>query len=445
MNSGKESYVLFFLVLLLPFYQSFLSLTYLFTGSAVLISVIKFSKELFIFLAVMAFIIYRKKIFDYKFRIISLDIYFIAFLLLTLLYVILPIGGAAMTNKLVYFKSLLLPAIVYFLGRNSTLDFNSVKKLLIIILTIGALAFLFNTLEYMTNTHFQALSGYAQYNKEVNEIEPTGNFGLTWTFQSSFAQKRFAAFFANPLEEAASMLLIFATGFILFISSPHRNNRLVYFVSMLMSVGGILFTFSRSSLAGLFLLLFFVAVLFKYYRLIIVGFIGLLMLSAYLIFLAPQKTQYFVVDTLTFRNASSAGHIIEWIEGLNSITTLPLGTGLATSGSGVGVEEELRVGGENQFLIIGVQLGIPGLILYLLIVFSAIRFSIKAYKSSAYQELRVIPFIAASVKFALLMPSMTSNLESYLFVALISWWMVGYSVKIYNANKLNAQLVLRDA
>ena len=65
---------------------------------------------------------------------------------------------------------------------------------------------------------------------------------------------------------------------------------------------------------------------------------------------------------MNFQNTSSLGHLLEWIEGLNSMIKNPMGIGIAMSGNANGVDQALKIGGENQFLIYGVQMGALGLL-----------------------------------------------------------------------------------
>ncbi|WOK06315.1 hypothetical protein RT717_24890 [Imperialibacter roseus] len=168
---------------------------------------------------------------------------------------------------------------------------------------------------------------------------------------------------------------------------------------------------------------------------ILVG-VGLLALAGlYFYFWAPKDTVDLVYDTITFQEPSTLGHAIEWFEGIDSMIASPQGIGLAMSGNARGVVEGLRVGGENQFIIFGVQLGVLGLFLYCLLLFMSVRYSFKAYRLANYKEDRVIPFTAATVKVGLFLPLFTSNAEIYLYVAFVSWWMVGYSVSAYHLNK----------
>jgi O-antigen ligase len=94
------------------------------------------------------------------------------------------------------------------------------------------------------------------------------------------------------------------------------------------------------------------------------------------------------------------------------------------------------VGGENQYLIYGVQMGVLGMILYILMLSIGIRNSWRAFRGSKNKEEGIIPFVAASVKFGLLLPLFTANAEAYIYVALFSWWMIGYGETIYRRNRL---------
>ena len=107
------------------------------------------------------------------------------------------------------------------------------------------------------------------------------------------------------------------------------------------------------------------------------------------------------------------------------------------SGNASGVDQAIKVGGENQFLIFGVQMGILGLILYISLLYLAIKTSIQAFRKSLNPNEQIIPFVAGTTKFALLLPLCTANAELYLFVSLISWWLVGQSVKIKNSQVIS--------
>ncbi|WP_304516646.1 O-antigen ligase family protein [Cecembia rubra] len=427
---GKWEYGIYFLLLFLPFYITILSVTYLATGSSLAVNAFQFLKEIVVLASVLGFVLYQKNIFEYPFRLHRVDILFLAFLTLALVFLILPLGEASLLNKALYFKNMLIPALVYFLGRNTNFSNKEIERLFKGIFIIAIAAFLVNVFEKTIDTHLQSLTGYALFNEEINEIEPTGHFGLTWTFETQAVTKRLASFFSDPLELASSVLLGFSAGLIWFLTSK-RENWFFYTMVMLCSLASLFFASSRAAFLAFFIMIFYVAVIFKLYRLILSGFALVLAFIIYVLFFASEDFYYFIVDTITFENTSSMGHLVEWLLALDSMIANPLGIGLAMSGNVGSVEDELRVGGENQFLIYGVQMGWLGMILYILILAYSIKTSLKVFNRTQEIMTARIAFVAASVKFGLLLPLFTANAEVYTYVSWITWWMVGYSVHAY--------------
>ncbi|GHE53334.1 hypothetical protein GCM10011340_04810 [Roseivirga thermotolerans] len=173
------------------------------------------------------------------------------------------------------------------------------------------------------------------------------------------------------------------------------------------------------------------ALMLRYYKLIGVALSISVVIGVYIVFFAANDILYFVVDTLTFQNSSSLTHIVDWLNAVNSIISNPMGIGLAMSGNAGGVEKDLIVGGENQYLIYGVQMGVIGMLLYIGMLYYGIRNSWRAFRLSPSRRDGVIPFVAASVKFGMLLPLFTANAEAYIYVSLISWWLIGHAETLY--------------
>jgi hypothetical protein len=335
----------------------------------------------------------------------------------------------------------LIPALVYFLGRNTKFTDREITFLFKGIFIIAMAAFMVNLFEKTIDTHLQSLTGYALFNSVINDIEPTGHFGLTWTFETQAVTKRFASFFSDPLELASSVLMGFSAGLIWFLTTK-RDEGFVPILVMLCSLGSLFFASSRAAFGAFFVMIFFVAIVFKLYKLILSGVAVAMMFVIYVMFFASDDFYFFVVDTLTFENTSSAGHLVEWLLALDSMIANPLGIGLAMSGNVGSVEDDLRVGGENQFLIYGVQLGWIGMFLYILLLAYGILTSLKVFNRTDNVMTARIAFVAAAVKVGLLLPLFTANAEVYTYVSWISWWMIGYSVRAYQAlPKLNPALI----
>ncbi len=427
-------YVIFFMCLYLPFYISILSIAYQATGSTFVVGIFQYLKELVLVLSLASFILFQRDPFEYVLKLNLIDKLFLAFLALATLYLFLPLGEATFVNKLLYLKNTLLMGVFYFLGRNTFFDDTQIAHLFKCIMIIAIAAFILNIFERTVGIHFQNFTGYAAFNYAINGMEPSGNYGLSWTFETQTTGMRMASFFSDPLELASSCLLGFSVGLIWYLTSK-RENSTFFVLVMLASVGSLFFSSSRAAFAAFFVMVFFIAVVFRLYRLLAFGASAFALFILYVLFLASDDFYYFVYDTITFQNASSVGHVLEWLMALDSMILNPEGIGLAMSGNTGSVEDELRIGGENQFFIYGVQLGVTGMFLYIAVLLFGISKSIKVFRKSPDLNMARIAFVAAVTKFGMLLPLFTANAELYLYVSLLTWWMLGYSMTGYNEIK----------
>ena len=433
---GKWEYIIFFAVLFFPFYISLVSTVYSTTKSTLILAGFQYIKEIVMLTALLVFLVYQKNLSTYAFRLNWLDYLFIFFYVLIVIFLILPIGEATFINKLLYFKNVGLMGLFYFFGRNTKFENIEIKRLLHTIIALAGFALILNIIEYaILDKHFQQFTGYAIFNLDINNTPDTGEFGLTWTFGTPTGAKRFASFFADPLELAISSILMFSTALILYLTTE-RNKASIYIVFLVAALASLFFSYSRSSFAALFVMLIFIAFLFRLHKLLWASFLVFVVMALVVIFTSSDEFKYFVIDTITLKDSSSLSHVIEWLAALESMISNPMGLGLATSGNIGAVDEELRVGGENQFLVFGVQIGWIGMILYILMLFGSIVYCYKAFGQLKNTGEARIAFIATTVKFAAIFPLFTSNAEKFLFVSLITWWMVGYTVNAIHRQKL---------
>jgi hypothetical protein len=421
----------FFLAAYLPFHTTFLSILFQATNSKLPVTLFQMAKDLVVVGSVLIFVLYHRKPFEYPFRFQLVEWLLLAFIGLAFIFLLLPLQGPGFVEKALYFKNILIPGLVFFVGRNTDFEDIEVKRLFQVIFVIAISAFSVNLFEAGIGSHLQTFTGYAHFNYGIYDIEPSGNFGLSWTFETQAMTRRLASFFSDPLELASSMLLGFAAGLIWFLTSK-REESFPYLMVMLCSMGSLFFSSSRAAFGAFFIMLFFIALIFKLYRLIFFGFSLVTAFVIFVVFFASEDFYYFVIDTLTFQNASSVGHVLEWVASIESMIENPLGVGLAMSGNSGSVTEEARIGGENQFLIYGVQMGFLGMFLYILLLGFSISQSIKVFRLTENVMTARIAFTAAAVKTGLLLPLFTANAELYAYVNWISWWMVGYAMNEYS-------------
>lgn len=428
---GRVQRVFLYSVIFLPVYSLFLIIIYSGFGSQILVKLIQYSKELIIFGAFLFWVLGQRILVNKKWNISRLDWLFISFLGLAFFFFAIGLGDATVVNRAIYLKNILLIGIFYFFGRNVKMDFKDWNTAVKVVLIMTVFACVLAICERLTSTHFHSLIGYSNYYLDIAGEEPAGSYGLGWTFEAEGGKPRYGAFFAHPLELSASMLLVVAIGVIYLVSMRYRENKYRYLAVLTCSFICLVLAYSRASFVSFFLMMAFMAFLLRYYQILKVGFVTFFIVGIYIVFFAGNEILYFVLDTISFENSSSVTHMIDWLNAVDSMISSPMGIGLAMSGNAGGVEKDLIVGGENQYLIYGVQMGFLGMFLYIGMLFSGIRHSWKAYRLVRTREEGVIPFVAASVKFGMLLPLFTANAEAYIYISLVSWWLIGHGETVY--------------
>ena len=421
-SKGKIEYIIIYICTCLPIYTTLQAQVFKIFDSEVIVTIIKLSKDIIFIYAFMIFIFGKNiHLFKRSFKFSLVDKLIMFFTFLVTIYALMPIGEADLVSKLIYAKNLYIISITYLIGRNIKIDeifFETIKKTLkylILFITF------FLCFEFILSTHFHNLIDFSNYNTIVNEIDPQGNYGLSWSFESQGSSPRYAAFFADPLELSSSLLLLSS---LLFYNFWNNKMKLSYFL-FFMVLAGFLFSFSRGAIVACIGIFLFGLLLNKNYKVLLIIFSSFILLMICLFYFGSEEIRYLIIDTLKFENTSSLGHLIEWIEGILSIFENPLGIGLAMSGNASGVDQAIKVGGENQFLIFGVQMGILSVAIYLLTLFYIIKRSSYVYLNTTSFD-KHIAFIVACTKFGLLLPLMTANAELYLFVSLTTWFFAGY-------------------
>jgi hypothetical protein len=434
-RDGQVEYLIVFLIFYLPFYFTLQSLLFQQTHSLVLISIFRYLKEIIILNALVVTVGAVRNPFGRSIHLTAVDKCLGLFTILAVAYAILPIGDNGLVDRVLYLKKILLPSAMYLIGRMYTPHIKLLPQLMRAALIVALLAFGFNLIELITGTHYHSRIGWAAYDFAVNEVEPTGHYGIGWNFEIGPNKPRFAAFFANTLESGVSSLLGFALIAPMFLFTRYKSNQAVYGIVILMILFSNYLAFSRASLVAIFFQVGFVAYLLRYYRLLLGVVSVFAILVSGILILGAEELRYLILDTITFRQMSSFGHLIEWIRAIESMIENPLGIGLGTSGN-IGamsdVAGEDSIGGENQYFIYGVQLGIVGMLLYVMSLFFVIFHSVRLYNRSNAFWKKNIAMSAAVVKFGFLLPLFTSNAETFQYASFMSWWIAGLSMSYYS-------------
>ncbi len=437
---GIGSYFVLYLICFLPIYSTFQVLIFKAFQSIYLVEIIRLSKD-FVFASCFLLYVFGKNspLLTRSFNFSTLDKLIVFFNILVLIYLFAPIGEATFLSKTIYAKNVFAIGIVYYFGRNINFDSYNWNKILGFTIFLTLISFIVGLCEYISGIHLHSLIDLSNFNSVYNNLDPQGNYDLTWTFESQNTSPRYASFFADPLEFSASLILFLSISLWYFLHSKSLNNKLLFLVLIFIIMLSFLMAFSRASIFSSFILFLIAFLLTNRLKMIVycIFFVFIFLFSIFYFYY--DDLWYLIEDTITFQSTSSLGHLLEWIQGLISIYENPFGIGLAMSGNAGGVDQIIKVGGENQFLIYGVQMGLISILLYFLILTISILNSFSVYLQSSNRDEKSVGFIAGLTKFGLLIPLLTANAELYLFVALFSWYLVGQveSIKFINKARLN--------
>lgn len=423
----RPSHLLYLYLLLLPIYLLSMAFLFQLTKSPFIVKTVQPWKELLAFFVLGVLLI--RLISGLKIgRLIFLDYLVIFFFLFNLLYIVVP-WGPELSVRLYGLRSNIFWVFIYLLGRSLPISISQCYRILWMLTGIGLVAGLVVILEIILfPPDWPNRLGYARYIEFFFNTRPTGSYGLSWTFETATGLRRRSGLFANPLELASSILVTGVATFYLLISFPLRSRARRYlFLVFCLIVASLLLSISRSSTVAFFIEMYIVLIWVKHSQtrylfvlLAILGGIGLLTT-------VPALSTLWL-ETITFQNPSSQGHLHEWLEGLNALAQNPLGLGLGVSGQ-IGNRFDFRTGGENQYIILAVQLGWLGAAMYIAILLTAIRTAYRAYVQAQEWASKGLFLIAAAAKFGLMIPAFTAHIENYIFVMFVTWWLIGYAAQ----------------
>lgn len=432
---GNREGILIFLIFGLSIYTTAMSVTFM-LGLKVLIPFFQFFKEILVLSVFILNLVNLK----YRPRLNIIDYAILAFFLYLVAYAILPIGEQSFANRLIALKSNSFFIIVYFTGRlldPKSIYINNYFNY-IILLTIAAGAVL--VVELLMYRQLQLFTSYVEYCYYYFNFEPDGLFGLSTTFDSDSGYRRFASFFTNPLEHAVATLLALSVIMALYTSDDNKfritNTGMLALCASFLSI---LFALSRAPLASYFIILYAYALITKkgYITNTIHAAFGLGAIYLAYLFLQFENNHSGIIavimNTVNFTDPSSIGHIEQWAEGIVAMMAHPLGLGLGSSGRVAGSLGE-NVGGENQFIIIGVQAGVVALLLYLYVYIMFIKTGLKWLPRLKGKERKVCMAVVL-LKIGLFISLLTSEVESSSYLSYLNWLLSGILITIIMQQK----------
>jgi len=411
--------LLIFIIFGLPIYINALSVTFMY-GFTKAIPIMQGFKEISLFAGFILVILMLKK----KPRFHLVDKLILAFFIITLIYLVLPIGPYDFYNRLIGFKSLSVFPVIYFTGRFCDVKSINTKHIfsyICVVSLIAAVVLLFEVIPYQ---HLHTKTGFLDFLVRYFGGSESGNYGLIWTFETETGFKRFGSIFSSPLELSSASILTLSLVLALITNNRNRLNYTgFYVITLAATLFCVIFAVSRASFVNYFITIYFFALLTKNKKLIKYFHVGLLIGLVCALFFLSGNLLDFIIVTLNFESSSSIGHVLAWLEGINAMIAHPFGLGIGTSGT-VSMADNDTIGGENQLIIIGVQVGILMDIIYIWIYALLIKTGIQALSTATGKKKRLI-LGTVLLKIGIIIPLFTSYIDTFIYITYTAYFLSG--------------------
>jgi hypothetical protein len=366
----------------------------------------------------------------------GIDWLVIVFVMLNVAYVLFPVGVSDFGVRLAGLRANLIPMPLYVLGRLATSGDVKSARATRLIAILGAAAVIGVVVEKVAlPADWPVRIGYSRFLIDFfGDVDVQSADELPWTFWTEAKIfRRPSAFFANPLDLAAGCLIFVGAVFATYLLRQRvgRRDR----GSLLLTWGlalTVCASLARMAIATLPVVLAVIAVVLGRRRIAAAIVAGGVAIGAIGLIIAGPLIQQYVLSTVSFQNASSVGHLQAWADAIQAMFEHPFGLGLGSSGA-VGARAGGGTGGENQYLIFGVQLGFLGLALYCALVLSALRRLAGALRET--QQGLFGAGLAGMLTMSLL--GLSSEIGSYIFVLYVTWWLTGYAVALQSGTPGN--------
>jgi hypothetical protein len=304
------------------------------------------------------------------------------FAVFELLYIVLPIGPANFIQKIYSFRTDTIYLFFFILGfllRN--LEIIKIQR---VVLYTGLLFSFIGIIERIISPiPLLIWLGMPDYTFYMTGGLPQTLGGLPYTYWAVGGIRRVGSLLLNPLDFAAFSLFALPTVLII------KNGTKRIAAAIILGIG-IIFSLSRMPIMilGLFIVGFLISKVKNIKKVLVLSstILGILFILILAIF---GEFRSYVINTVTFKEPSAEGHMNEWLMAIENISRHPFGMGLATSGS-AGARYGNFGGGENQYLILGVQLGWLGVAIFILMICSILIFLVKTYKENKQINLWLI-------------------------------------------------------
>jgi hypothetical protein len=335
-------------------------------------------------------------------------------------------------QKLLGFRDVTYFFLAYFIGR-ATPDIAADDRFLKRLYLAGAFTSVVALCEQILVTpehlvllgaasYFQNFLGVAAFT-EGNEYGLPANY---WTLIGGRLFQRSGSVYLSSQGFAVPFVLLMPAATVWMLQERRRRG---WWFLYLVTWAGLIASVTRMTIVACVLEMVLLTVLIRRPRMLVKIAAGMAAIFTGAMLFVP-KMAGFVMQTLLWSTGSSASHSKDWALGIRAMADYPLGAGLGTTDMSAIRNEITPLTADNLFLKFGVELGVLGFVLHVLVLAGIALYAYALIRRASTKSESALGYVVLMATAGVCVNGLTaviynSNVLSYLF-----FWLSGTAVAL---------------
>jgi hypothetical protein len=327
-------------------------------------------------------------------------------------------------------------SLLYFVGRSAP-ELADDPRFLRAIVAVGVVTSVIAILERLLVTpQMLVVLGAAQYVQQFLGLAVTtihNAYGLPdsyWTFLGGHLVQRAGSTYLSSQGFAVPFLVIVPAATVGLFTARRRRGWALAASAVVWT--GLLLTITRMTTFACLVEVLALAALYRRWGSVIALGVLLSAGATAALLLVPGFAG-FVWQSLTWESVSSLSHLKDWTQGVTMLFQNPLGLGLGAGGLIAARFGLPTIAADSQYFKYSVELGLPGITLYLAALGGFVLAGVRAFRSGRTEAARACGAVVAAATIGIAINSLTTVLFATPFLTFVFFWLAGTAVSTWDA------------
>jgi hypothetical protein len=342
-----------------------------------------------------------------------------------------PVWQPSITARVYGTRDWLLYLVPYFIGRLVWTTDSDLRRILRAVLLVGVITSLFGLIEYFfLPIEFHVLLGVPQYFSEMlGLVYPDYLFGLPENYFAEVRQgeiiRRSVSTYLSGQGFAVSFLVVFPVVFTWYVKRPTNQNMF----ALVVCAFALLLTITRMTIIVCSIQMILILLLTRHYKILQGILVSGVLLFIVALMVYPDFRSY-VMNTVLLQDTSSSTRLNQWAGGIQTLLEHPFGSGVGYSGLTGTRFGGSGAGQEAGYLKITGDLGLPGILFFILWFGGILFFSLNLFWTSE-GDWKTLSLVVFTTAVGFLLNNVTAPPDQSPFVIYVFPFMAGIVIGRY--------------